>query len=95
MSTSPTPSEREASDKAAKLREQEEQNALPYKWTQTIQDLDLSSPVPANFKGKDLDVKITSTTLKAGIKGQAPIVEARASPTKPSPRHGRYTRDSC
>ncbi|USW48552.1 Putative CS domain, HSP20-like chaperone, NudC family [Septoria linicola] len=72
---SPTPEERAKLDKEAKAKEVEEQSKLPYKWTQTIQDLDLSAPIPANFKGKDLDVKITKTSLKAGIKGQEPIID--------------------
>ncbi|KAI5371001.1 putative CS domain, HSP20-like chaperone, NudC family [Septoria linicola] len=72
---SPTPEERAKLDKEAKAKEVEEQSKLPYKWTQTIQDLDLSAPIPANLKGKDLDVKITKTALKAGIKGQEPIID--------------------
>ncbi|GIZ39017.1 hypothetical protein CKM354_000240900 [Cercospora kikuchii] len=80
---SPTPEEREKLDKEAKAKEDEEQSKLPYKWTQTIQDLDLTAPIPANMKGKDLDVKITKTTIKAGIKGQEPIIEG----TLPHPIH--------
>ncbi len=72
---SPTAEERKELDKAAKQKEQEEQAALPYKWTQQIGDLDLTAPIPGNLKGKDLDVKITKTTLKAGIKGQEPIID--------------------
>lgn len=74
MSDSPTTPEQTAFDKIAKAREAEEQNALPYKWTQTIQDLDLTTTVPGNLKGRDLDVKFTTTTLKAGVKGQDPII---------------------
>jgi len=72
---SPTPSEREKLDKEAKAKEEAEQAALPYKWTQTIQDLDISVTIPANLKGRDLDVKIERNKLRAGIKGQTPIVE--------------------
>ncbi|EME88134.1 uncharacterized protein MYCFIDRAFT_148756 [Pseudocercospora fijiensis CIRAD86] len=72
---SPTPEERDRLDKEAKVKEEEEQSKLPYKWTQTIGDLDLTAIVPANIKGKDLDVKITKTSLKAGIKGQEPIID--------------------
>ena len=73
--SSPTPEERERLDKEAKQKEEQEQAALPYKWTQTIGDLDLTAPVPSNMKGKDFDVKITKTSLKAGIKGQEPIID--------------------
>ncbi|KAK3617379.1 hypothetical protein LTR56_025323 [Elasticomyces elasticus] len=72
---SPTPEEREKLDAAAKKKEHEEQSKLPYKWSQNIGDLDLTAPIPANIKGRDLDVKITKTSLKAGIKGQEPIID--------------------
>ncbi|CZT16804.1 probable nuclear movement protein NudC [Ramularia collo-cygni] len=72
---SPTPEERAAQDKEAKAREEEEQSKLPYKWVQTIADVDITAVVPSNLKGKDFDVKITKMSLKAGIKGQEPIIE--------------------
>ncbi|GAB7358429.1 hypothetical protein MBLNU230_g2495t1 [Neophaeotheca triangularis] len=72
---SPPPEEREKLDKDAKLRELEEQSKLPYKWTQQIGDLDLIAPIPGNIKGRDLNVDITRTGIKAGIKGQDPIIE--------------------
>ena len=74
-STSPTPEEREKLDKEAKAKEREEQSKLPYKWTQQISDVDITAPIPGNIKGRDLDVKITKTSLKAGIKGQEPIID--------------------
>ena len=76
---SPTPSERERLDKAAKAKEQEEQSKLPYKWTQTIADLEVTIEIPGNFKGKDLDVKSAKGSVKAGIKGQDAIIEVRCS----------------
>lgn len=78
---SPTPEERAAKDKEAKAKEEEEQSKLPYKWIQTIADVDVTAVVPANLKGKDFDVKITKTSLKAGIKGQEPIIEVWSSST--------------
>ncbi|TKA82976.1 Nuclear movement protein nudC [Friedmanniomyces simplex] len=72
---SPTPEERKKLDAEAKKKEEEEQSKLPYQWTQTIGDVDLTAPIPANLKGRDLDVKITKTSLKAGIKGQEPIID--------------------
>lgn len=74
-STSPTPEEREKLDKEAKAKEIAEQSTLPYRWTQQISDLDITAPIPSNIKGKDLDVKITKTSIKAGIKGQDVIIE--------------------
>ena len=75
MSTSPTPEEREKKDAEAKAREAEEQAKLPYKWTQTIGDVDITIPVPGNLKGRDLDIVMTKTKIKAGVKGQKPIVD--------------------
>ena len=80
---SPTPSERKKLDAEAKAKELEEQSALPYKWTQQIGDLDLTAPIPGNLKGRDLDVKITKTTIKAGVKGQEPIIEVCLSISLP------------
>lgn len=75
MSTSPTPEEREKKDAEARAKEATEQAQLPYKWTQTISDLDITIPVPTNLRGRDLDVSITKTHLKAGVKGQTPIMD--------------------
>ncbi|KAK0366564.1 hypothetical protein LTR91_003319 [Friedmanniomyces endolithicus] len=72
---SPTPSERKKLDAEAKQKEDEEQSKLPYKWTQTIGDVDLTAPIPANIKGRDLEVKITKTGIKAGVRGQEPIID--------------------
>jgi HSP20 family molecular chaperone IbpA len=73
--SSPTPSERKRLDADARAEEQEEQSKLPYKWTQTIADLEVTIEVPGNFKGKDLDVAIKKNGVKAGIKGKEAIIE--------------------
>jgi len=75
MPDSPTPEERERADKDAKAKEDAEQAALPYKWTQTIKDADVTAPVPANIKGRDMDVVLTKTKIKVAVKGQEPIIE--------------------
>lgn len=77
MPDSPPPEERAQLDAAAKAREDAEQAALPYKWTQTIKDLDVTIAVDAKYKGRDLDVKIMKTHLKVAIKGQEPIIDVR------------------
>ncbi|GAB1311007.1 Nuclear movement protein nudC [Madurella fahalii] len=64
-----------AEEAAARAKEQAEQAALPYKWTQTIGDLDVAITVPGNLKGRDLAVSFTKTGITAGVKGQAPILE--------------------
>ena len=63
---------------AAHAKEQAEQETLPYKWTQTIGDVDISISVPGNLKGRDLVVDILKDRLTAGVKGQEPIINVRA-----------------
>jgi HSP20 family molecular chaperone IbpA len=71
--------EEKAADDAARAKEAEEQAALPYKWTQTIGDLDITTEIPGNLKAKDLIVDIKKTKLVVGIKGQEPILSVRTS----------------
>lgn len=80
MAGSPPPEEREKADAELKAKEAAEQAALPYKWTQTIKDVDVTISVDAKYKGRDLDIKFTKTTIKAGIKGQEPILEVSGRP---------------
>ncbi|KAF5294073.1 hypothetical protein FQA39_LY13547 [Lamprigera yunnana] len=48
-----------------------------YKWTQTLQDIEIRIPLNVNFKArqKDVVVNITKKRLTCGIKGQPPIVD--------------------
>lgn len=63
---------------AARAKEREEQDALPYKWTQTIADVDIIiTGIPGNYKGRDLIVEIKKLRLKAGVKGQEPFIDVR------------------
>jgi hypothetical protein len=71
--------EEKAADEAARAKEVEEQAALPYKWTQTIGDLDITAEIPGNLKAKDLIVDIKKTKLVVGIKGQEPILSVSIS----------------
>ncbi|UKZ65554.1 uncharacterized protein TrAtP1_006754 [Trichoderma atroviride] len=64
-----------AEDAAARKKEAEEQAALPYKWSQTIGELDLSFNVPGNYKSRDLVVDIKKLSIIAGAKGQEPIIK--------------------
>jgi len=70
-----TPEMREKKDAEDRAREAEEQAKLPYKWTQTIGDVDVVVPVPGNLKGRDFNVVIAKKKLKVGIKGQEPIID--------------------
>jgi HSP20 family molecular chaperone IbpA len=78
LENDPTPkdlADREREEKERKAREDAEQAALPYKWTQTIRDVDVTIPVPANIKGRDLEVVLTKTKIKVAIKGQEALIE--------------------
>ena len=77
MSSETSPEEQKKLDAEQKAKEQAEQAALPYKWDQTIKDLDIAITIDGKYKGKDLDVKITRNALKAGIKGQEPFIDVR------------------
>lgn len=81
MPGSPTPSERERKDAEARAREKEEQAKLPYKWTQTIKDLDVTVPVAGNLRGKDIEVVMTKTKLKVAVKGQEAVIDVRIYPS--------------
>ncbi|GAB1193206.1 nuclear movement protein nudC [Aspergillus pseudonomiae] len=67
--------EREREEKERKAKEDAEQAKLPYKWTQTIKDVDVTIAVPGNLRGRDLDVVLTKTKIKVAVKGQEPIIE--------------------
>ncbi|CAL5870022.1 uncharacterized protein PFLUO_LOCUS4255 [Penicillium psychrofluorescens] len=74
----PSPAElaaRERDEQDRKAREAAEQAQLPYKWTQTIRDVDLTAPIPANIKGRDMEVVLTKTKIRVAIKGQEAIIE--------------------
>ncbi|KAL2756970.1 hypothetical protein ACRALDRAFT_2026917 [Sodiomyces alcalophilus JCM 7366] len=63
-------------EKAARQKQDEEQAALPYTVKQNeIESISVEFSVPANLKARDLDIKFTRTTIKAGIKGQEPIIQ--------------------
>ncbi|KAK3383717.1 HSP20-like chaperone [Lasiosphaeria ovina] len=75
MSDNAPPEPNPAEEAAARAKEKAEQDALPYKWTQTIGDLDITLSVPGNLKGRDLAVDIKKQSISAGIKGQEPIIK--------------------
>ncbi|BGO88388.1 hypothetical protein NBRC10512_007269 [Rhodotorula toruloides] len=56
-------------------RERREQEALPYKWRQTLTDLTITLPVPPGTRGKQLDVQIKKKHVRVGLKGLEPVLE--------------------
>ncbi|KAF7551662.1 hypothetical protein G7046_g7661 [Stylonectria norvegica] len=67
----PTPAE----DAASRAKEAEEQAALPYKWTQTIAELDVTFEVPGNMKSRDLAIAMKKQSISAGLKGHDPVIK--------------------
>jgi hypothetical protein len=47
----------------------------PYKWKQTLQDVDVTIPLPKGTKGRDLTVILSKTKIQAGLKNQEPILQ--------------------
>ncbi|KAI3655929.1 hypothetical protein MP638_002634 [Amoeboaphelidium occidentale] len=70
-----TEEEREEYNKAQLEKERAEQEALPYKWKQTLQDVDVIVPVPKGTKSKQLNVQILKKKLVVGLKGQEAIID--------------------
>lgn len=58
-------------------KEREEQAKLPYKWSQTLNEAEISVPIPGNLKSRDLIVDLKKTHLKVQVKGQDPIIDVR------------------
>lgn len=73
--TSPAPEERKKQDEADRKREEEEQATLPYKWTQTLSEAEVTVPIPGNLKSRDLIIELKKSHLKVQIKGQDPIID--------------------
>ncbi|TIA87822.1 hypothetical protein E3P99_02958 [Wallemia hederae] len=56
-------------------KEAQEQAALPYKWTQTIADLDVTIDLPQGIRARDLSVVIKRRKLSVAIKNGEVIVD--------------------
>ncbi|KAJ3238516.1 hypothetical protein HDU81_007612 [Chytriomyces hyalinus] len=69
--------EQERIDKLAREKEEAEQNALPYKWKQTLQEVEIRIVVGKGVKGRDLDIQIKKDFLRVAFKNKKdePIVE--------------------
>ena len=78
----PAPQElagRDLEEKQRKAKEEAEQAKLPYKWTQSIRDVDVTIPIPSNIRGRDMDVSLKKGSVRIAIKGQEPVIEVGRS----------------
>ncbi|KAI8337358.1 HSP20-like chaperone [Choanephora cucurbitarum] len=66
---------KEEQERLQKKKEEEEQAQLPYTWKQTLQDVDISIPVPKGTRARDLEIVIKKTQFKVALKGKESIVE--------------------
>lgn len=71
----PTASERRSADDARRAKEKEEQGLLPYKWIQTLGDVDITIPIDGALKARDLIVEFDKKSLKVGVKGKELILD--------------------
>lgn len=77
-------SEKSDQDKGMKPNEGRGADLGRYSWTQTLHEVSVSVPVGKGLKGKQLDVIVTKSHIKVGVKGQEPVVEGDLSePIKP------------
>lgn len=71
---------REGAEQERKAAEAAEQAQLPYTWTQSIGDVDVTVPVSGSLKGRDLDVSLTKAGIKVGVKGEEAILKVHHHP---------------
>jgi hypothetical protein len=50
-----------------------------WSWYQNASTVTITFPTSPGTKREQLDVQVTATTIKAGLKNQAPIIEVRYS----------------
>ncbi|GFZ46052.1 Nuclear distribution protein C [Saitozyma sp. JCM 24511] len=68
--------ERKVYDAEEEAREKEEQAALPYKWTQDLQTVSVSIPLPKGTRARDLQVVLQKRKIKVQLKSASePIID--------------------
>lgn len=86
----PAPAASASDTKDGEEAEEEGKGAVPinnggicenYRWTQTLQDLQVLVSVPKGTRAKDLVVDISKKRLKVGVKGKEPIVDGEMHQT--------------
>lgn len=48
-----------------------------YAWGQSLQEVNITVPVPPGTKSRFITCEIKKNRLKVGIKGQAPVIDVR------------------
>ena len=48
---------------------------IKIRWRQTLQDVDVTIPVPKGTRGRDLQVELKKKHIKVALKGQPAIIE--------------------
>ncbi|ORY39552.1 CS-domain-containing protein [Rhizoclosmatium globosum] len=62
--------EQERLDKEARAKEEAEQAALPYKWKQTLTEVEVRITVGPGVKGKDLDIQLKKESIRVAFKNK-------------------------
>ncbi len=57
------------------MSETKQVTEVPYKWTQTLAEANLTVPVAPGTRARDINCKITATHLTLGLKGHPPIID--------------------
>lgn len=63
-----SPQEKAIYDQRRAAKEASEQASLPYQWTQTLENVSVTVPLPLGTRGKDLDVDIKKKSLRVAFK---------------------------
>lgn len=71
-----SPEEQRAHDAAEAQREKDEQAALPYRWMQGLDYVEVNIPVPEGTRSKQVEIALQRTRLRAAVHGNV-IVEVR------------------
>lgn len=81
----PTETSKPQSNNTEEEKKEEDKGALPnslnggsaprYIWTQKLEEVQMSIPIDAKYKGKDIDIKYKAKNLFVGIKGGETIID--------------------
>ncbi|KAI3624998.1 hypothetical protein CBS9595_000359 [Malassezia furfur] len=78
-----TPDAQRAHDAAEAERERAEQVALPYRWTQALDHVEVSVPVPEGTRAKQVRVDLGRTRLCVVVQGTTVVEGELAKPVRP------------